>query len=83
VVTVAARLSGSEVILDVRDTGPGIPDDIMPGIFDPYFTTKEHGTGLGLSEVHRIVTSHGGRISASNASSGGAVLTIRLPEKSA
>lgn len=82
-VIIAARDSGSEIILDVRDTGPGIPDDIMPGIFDPYFTTKEHGTGLGLSEVHRIVTSHGGRVSASNAPSGGAVLTIRLPEKSA
>ncbi len=82
-VTIAARPAGGDVILDVRDTGPGIPDDIMPGIFDPYFTTKEHGTGLGLSEVHRIITSHGGRISASNAPSGGAVLSIRLPEKSA
>jgi len=78
--SVAARKNGGEIVLVVRDTGPGIADDAMPKIFDPYFTTKEKGHGLGLSEVHRIVTAHGGRIDAENDTErGGAVFTVVLP----
>jgi signal transduction histidine kinase len=76
-------LTGKErngVSIRITDTGPGIPDKILPNIFDPYFTTKDKGSGLGLSEVHRIVSAHSGTIEASNVQSGGAQFTIWLPE---
>ncbi len=79
-VTVRREDHGSRI--EIADSGPGIPDSVMPNIFDPYFTTKERGTGLGLSEVHRIITAHGGRITAANAPSVGAVFTVHLPEDS-
>ena len=69
------------VFLTVRDTGPGIPADVLPRIFDPFFTTKEvgQGTGLGLAITYGIVQEHGGTISASNAADGGAVFRLDLP----
>ena len=69
------------MFLTVRDTGPGIPADVLPRIFDPFFTTKEvgQGTGLGLAITYGIVQEHGGTISASNASDGGAVFRLDLP----
>lgn len=68
------------VRIDIEDTGPGIPESILPRIFEPYFTTKSpgEGTGIGLAMVHSIVDSHGGRISASNTGKG-AKFTILLP----
>jgi signal transduction histidine kinase len=50
------------VRLEITDSGPGIPDEIKDKIFDPYFTTKEKGTGLGLAMVYRIIQDHGGKI---------------------
>lgn len=79
VVRIAAGKVRDHVRLTVADDGPGIPGDVMPRIFDPYFTTRETGTGLGLSEVHRIVSAHGGMITAANGSDGGAEFTIQLP----
>ena len=69
----------------VDDTGPGIPENILPRIFEPYFTTKSpgEGTGIGLAMVHSIVDNHGGRISAENRvvdnEIAGARFTIDLP----
>lgn len=80
-VTISARHDDHGICIDIADSGPGIPENVMPNIFDPYFTTKKSGTGLGLSEVHRIITAHGGGITAANAPSGGAVFTLRLPEQ--
>ena len=51
----------------------------MHGIFDPYFTTKPEGSGLGLWIAQQIVTAHGGVILAANAPNGGAIFTLRLP----
>jgi len=65
--------------LQVRDNGPGIPDQILAQLFEPYVTTKLRGTGLGLAIVKKIVEEHGGMLWAKNASEGGAVITIRLP----
>jgi len=62
----------------VRDTGPGIPADVLDRIFNPFFTTKDTGTGLGLSIVHRIVEAHDGTITARNADAGGAEFEIRV-----
>jgi signal transduction histidine kinase len=63
----------------VADEGKGIPSEILPNIFRPFFTTKGHGTGLGLSLARRIVESHGGRIDAASEGGKGTKFTIRLP----
>ena len=59
-VELSTALGGSDVLLTVRDDGPGIPDDAP--IFEPFYTTKEDGTGLGLAIVHRIIMDHGGQV---------------------
>ena len=66
-----------QIVLTVRDTGPGISDEAIDRIFNPFFTTRNTGTGLGLAIVHRIIDAHGGSISVHN--DGGAVFEIRLP----
>lgn len=65
----------------VTDTGLGIAPEILPRVFDPFFTTKDvdHGTGLGLSVVHGIVSGHGGRISFESTPSRGTRVKVRLP----
>jgi signal transduction histidine kinase len=67
-------------VMEIGDTGAGIPAEKLRHIFDPFFTTKAHGagTGLGLSVVKKIVELHGGRISIANAPAGGARVTILL-----
>jgi signal transduction histidine kinase len=67
------------VRITVADTGPGIDDDRFPHIFDPYFTTRSEGTGLGLATVYRLVTGAGGRIAARNRDGGGAEFVITIP----
>lgn len=62
----------------VRDTGPGIPADVLGRVFEPFFTTKPQGTGLGLSICQRIVHDMGGQLEASS-DAGGAVFTVWLP----
>ncbi len=68
-----------EVILTVADTGPGIDPSLLPRIFEAFFTTKQGGTGLGLTIAQEIVQHHGGRITAANAPQGGAIFTVCLP----
>jgi signal transduction histidine kinase len=67
--------------LVVRDTGRGIPSELLERVFDPFVTTKRpgEGTGLGLSIVSRVVREHGGRVNAANHPKGGAVFTVFLP----
>ena len=69
----------SGIALAVRDTGPGIPRDALPRIFDPYFTTKRTGTGVGLAVAKNIVEGLGGRIAADSNGHAGTVITIHLP----
>jgi signal transduction histidine kinase len=67
------------VTVTFADTGGGIPDEAVPKIFDPYFTTRESGSGLGLMIVRRIVREHAGEIDLVNDSGRGVSFTIRLP----
>jgi len=66
-------------MISVRDTGPGIAESDLHKIFIPFFTTKTQGHGIGLALTHRVITEHGGTLTAANAFEGGAVFTIRLP----
>ena len=82
-IMIRGRRSGSMVELVVEDTGPGIPPDILPQIFTPFFSTKPIGvgTGLGLPIVKQIVEEHGGTVEALNRDEGGARFRILLPRK--
>lgn len=68
-----------ETTIEVRDTGKGIPTADLQKIFIPFFTTKAKGHGIGLALTHRIITQHGGTLTATNSPEGGAVFTVRLP----
>lgn len=68
--------NSNEIVLKISDSGPGIPEDIIDKIFDPYFSTKEGGIGIGLSICYRILMSHGARIEAFNLDGGGVVIQI-------
>jgi len=78
-VTLRARVEGGEAVLDVCDSGAGVPASDQARIFEPFFTTKTGGTGLGLAVSRAIVQAHGGSISLASAPGGGAVATVRLP----
>jgi nitrogen fixation/metabolism regulation signal transduction histidine kinase len=78
-VVVRLGSDGGERVIDVEDSGPGIPDDLREAVFDPYVTTRTDGTGLGLAIVKKIVVEHGGTIAASRSALGGAKLRVRLP----
>jgi signal transduction histidine kinase len=69
--------------IEIRDTGSGIALAQLQKIFIPFFTTKARGHGVGLALTHRIITEHGGTLTAANAPEGGAVFTIRLGHKNA
>jgi signal transduction histidine kinase len=80
-VTVSLRVEDGALRLEVRDTGCGIAEGSLSKIFNPFFTTKEKGTGLGLANAHRMVEAHGGEISVRSAPGRGSVFTVRLPLK--
>jgi two-component system sensor histidine kinase FlrB len=69
-VRLTARVAGSDVVLEVEDTGPGIHDEALARIFDPMFSTHKEGFGLGLPIAKRIVDSHNGLIQVESSSSG-------------
>jgi signal transduction histidine kinase len=68
-----------EAVIEIGDTGPGISAKAMHNMFNPYYTTKPRGTGLGLPITNRIVKAHKGRIEVRNRDAGGSLFLIRLP----
>ncbi|MBS7288902.1 MAG: GHKL domain-containing protein, partial [Candidatus Freyarchaeota archaeon] len=71
----------SEVFITIKDTGMGIPKDVLENLFQPFFTTKTKGTGLGLNTSKRIIEAHGGAISVESEVGKGTTFTIRIPIK--
>ena len=65
--------------ISVRDQGTGLPDGVEKRVFEPFFSTKTSGMGMGLAIARSIVEQHGGSITASNAPAGGVLVTISLP----
>jgi signal transduction histidine kinase len=78
-VEVSAFAHPDAVVMEVRDTGPGVVVENLGAIFDPYFTTKPDGSGIGLWITQQIIVAHGGTVRVANAPNGGAVFTVRLP----
>lgn len=76
---VRTRRDGREVVLEVMDTGPGIPENATEMIFEPMYTTKPEGTGLGLAVSRQLVEAHGGTLMGTNRPEGGACFIVRLP----
>ena len=81
VLTLRLTVEGPRAVLAVLDTGPGIPADALPRLFDPFFTTRPpgEGSGLGLSVAHGIAAEHQGRLWAENRPDGGAAFYLDLP----
>lgn len=75
----ASTTGSQELELTIRDTGPGVPDDLREKIFYPFFTTKERGSGIGLAAAQKIVTSHGGIIELDGGTELGATFRVRIP----
>jgi two-component system sensor histidine kinase MtrB len=83
-VRVSVREEGEELVIRVRDHGPGIPEDVLPHVFDRFYKAsasrpRSEGSGLGLSIAQENAHIHGGSITAANSPEGGAVFTLRLP----
>jgi len=80
-VEVRAKNQPDAVVIEVADTGPGLPADVLKHLFEPFYSAKPHGqgTGLGLAICKDLIEKQGGTIAASNRPKGGAVFTVRLP----
>ncbi len=73
------RRAGEHVVIDVKDDGSGIEEQVLPRLFDPFFSTKKHGSGLGLALTQEIVRDHGGEISVKTELRQGSTFSISLP----
>jgi signal transduction histidine kinase len=78
-ITISVAREGDLAVVLVADTGPGLPGHLREKIFDPFFTMRRGGHGIGLSLSQRIASKHGGRISAGSAEGGGAEFRVELP----
>jgi two-component system sensor histidine kinase HydH len=84
VLTISSRLidgDGKSVAIEIADSGAGIEAHVLPHIFNPFFTTKNYGTGLGLSQVKKIVDLHSGTVGITSKKGAGTKVTVTLPVK--
>ena len=79
--TITTEMEEGFLVVKIRDTGEGIPDEDIIRIFDPFFSTKPSGVGLGLSICYGIIVSHGGTIGVESERNGGTLFAISLPVK--
>jgi len=77
-ILLATRNAGNTLIVQVADTGPGISEQLRPRIFDPFFTRREGGIGLGLTVVQQLVQAHQGEIEIGESAQGGACFELRF-----
>jgi two-component system, sporulation sensor kinase E len=77
--TISTRYRGDEVLLRIIDTGTGMSDEVLNKIFEPYFTTKEFGSGIGLTIVYKIIKEHRGEISVISQEGKGTTFTLSFP----
>jgi len=78
-ISVVSRIDGDNALVEIADTGCGIEPENLAKVFEPYFTTKFSGTGLGLMNVYRIVREHGGRVDIESEPDKGTRVRVRLP----
>jgi PAS domain S-box-containing protein len=74
------RNENGEICISVRDSGPGFPGGLAEQLFEPFFSTKAEGTGMGLAIARSIIEAHGGTLSGENCEDGGACFIVRLPQ---
>ena len=82
-IAIASTMEKDKIIRRIGDSGPGVEADIQEKIFDPFYTTRTDGSGIGLSICQRIISDHGGRIEVSKSELGGAEFIIRIPQQNA
>jgi signal transduction histidine kinase len=80
--SVTVAQSAGPVVVRFDDEGPGIPPDKVARVFEPFYTTREDGVGMGLAVSLRIITAHDGTIQAGSREGGGTTITVRLPSAS-
>ena len=78
-INISSFLKNNNIYIKVKDSGHGIPQDIRNDIFEPFYTTKNTGSGIGLNICHRIITDHGGTLGLSSAEQKGAEFIIKIP----
>ncbi len=78
-ITLSSGFEGPYVWFSVKDTGCGMPPEILEKIFDPFFTTKEKGSGLGLAVIHKIIVDHQGTVTVESQPDKGTTFTVKLP----
>jgi signal transduction histidine kinase len=78
-ITIRTSKEGRMCLITISDTGPGIPDDIRAKIFEPNFSTKSEGMGIGLAIARRVIEDHGGTITCQSEPGKGTTFEIRLP----
>ncbi len=81
IIKVTSSMKKNSILIRVSDSGPGVNSGLKDKIFDPFYTTKNGSTGIGLSLCHRIITDHGGSLRVSTSKLGGAEFVIEIPIK--
>ena len=76
---VSTRCNKEEIIIEISDSGCGIPSELVEKVFEPYFTTKHEGTGLGLAMSAKIIQDHNGTMELESSEKRGTTVTVRLP----